>query len=47
MKNMEDNLLVAIRKVVKDWGLLEVVLCFIFFPLSLFYILLRVFQEIE
>lgn len=34
-------------RVIGHWGLFEFVLCVIFFPLSLFYILFRFLQELS
>jgi hypothetical protein len=35
----------ALDRVIENWGLFEFVMCLIFFPYSLFYILFRVIQE--
>lgn len=46
-KEEKDPLLDALHRVIGDWGLFEFVLCVIFFPLSIFYILFRFLQELS
>lgn len=43
MKNNTDPL----NRVIGNWGIFEFILCVIFFPISLFYIIFRVAQEIS
>ncbi len=44
---MEDKLFKATKKVVEDWGIVEAVFFVIFFPISLAYLLFRIFQEYD
>ena len=42
-----EKLMKTLKKVIEGWDILEFFLAFIFFPLSLLYILFRVIQEWE
>lgn len=46
-KKQTDPLLDPLHKVIGDWGVVEFVLCVIFFPLSLIYIGFRLLQEMS
>lgn len=35
----------ALKRVVEDWGVIEIVLLVMFFPFSLLYVLVRYIQE--
>lgn len=40
-----DELTKALKRVVEDWGIVEIVLFVMFFPFSLLYVLVRYIQE--
>ena len=42
-----DDGIKALKKVIKDWGIFELLLVVIFVPFSFIYIILRVLQEWE
>jgi hypothetical protein len=42
-----DKVIEAFKKVIEDWGVLEVIFTVIFFPWSLLYIGFRLIQEYE
>ena len=44
---MTDKIIITFQKVIKGWDLLEIILCVIFVPFSLIYILFRMAQEWE
>ena len=42
---MSEEMLYALKRVVRGWGVFEILMVVIFFPLSLLYILVRFIQE--
>jgi hypothetical protein len=44
---IEDKIIKALHRVVDSWGVVEIVGFFLLLPLSFFYVLLRIFQELE
>lgn len=42
---MNEEKMYALKRVVRGWGVFEIVMVVIFFPLSLLYVLVRFIQE--
>lgn len=42
-----DKLIKALKRVVEDWGIIEIILFAIFVPWSFFYLGLRIVQEFD
>lgn len=47
MKDVANNLIIALQSVIEDWDIVELFFVILFFPFSILYMAMRMVQEYE